>query len=158
MQHKLKKRILLFALICISVSAQAQKRNFVYGEFLGSGILASVNYERQINKDFPLSIYAGIGTASVREKYISIPVGLRYALAINKTKKKFIDLAIGETASNGDLKLLMAVKLSPSYSHSNYSYLLPNIAYRTISKRNNAFRCTFGVIQTNFSGFPIIGF
>ena len=76
--------LLLFFLISFLITSFGQgtfKRNDVYFEILGNGIVASLNYERQLMKGPGLSIRAGVGYFSGDEQFrLSIPVGVMVGL------------------------------------------------------------------------------
>ena len=92
------KYILSLLMLALSSSAFGQntfRKNDVYFELLGNGIVASLNYERQLMDKPGLGVRIGVGYLSGDEKFrLSIPVSANYLFKI-RNNKSFLDAGIG---------------------------------------------------------------
>lgn len=94
------KQILTLITIIAATSLVAQekfRKNDAYIEFLGNGIGASINYERQLQNEPGLGVRFGVGYFSGDEQFrVSIPIGVNYLFNL-RNSKSFIDAGIGGT-------------------------------------------------------------
>ncbi|MFY0626671.1 MAG: hypothetical protein JXR07_10260 [Reichenbachiella sp.] len=119
--------ILLFSLPFVTKGQESDTdplpHNSVYFEFLGNGILLSLNYERiiPIKKDFYFNPRLGIGYAPLLgTDYISFPIELNF------TYKK-VEVGYGITLISPDEEKMILFRLG----------------YRSINNKGNLFRIGF---------------
>ena len=62
------------------------KRNSLYGEILGNGLVLSLNYERQMSSKPSLGLHFGVGLGSHKPIF---PLGAKYLFAIDKQRSFF---------------------------------------------------------------------
>lgn len=96
------------------------KKNTVYLEFLGSGVLGSVNYERQIFQKPGLGVRVGASVIFSEQKKLQLPVGVNYLIHLSKNKS-YLD--IGFNMSN-------AISMKSSESFISPIIYSPAIGYR----------------------------
>lgn len=156
------KKLFPILLLIVSVSAFSQatfKKNDVYGEFMGNGIFASLNYERQLTNKPGLGVRAGLGYFSGDEKFrLSVPLGINYLFAL-VTNKSFLDAGIGATWSGS--AGLMTPKQEAAVGGRDYSEhiwsLVPNIGFRRHTRNDFMWRANFTPIFNKYRTMPWIG-
>ncbi len=152
--------IFLILTSILSTSAFGQKpfkRNDIYLEFLGNGIYASLNYERQLTAKPGLGLRAGVGYFSGDEAFrVSIPVGINYLIAI-KNNRSFLDAGIGGTWS-GAAGLKKDIPTGErDYSEHIWS-IVPALGYRRHTKGHFMWRASFTPIINKHRAIPHLGF
>ncbi|MEQ1678187.1 MAG: hypothetical protein ABL876_15890 [Chitinophagaceae bacterium] len=92
------KRHLLFTttiFLCAQVLAQKTfKRNTLYAEIGGNGVVLSANYERQLSNKPGLAYHIGVGVGYNKP---SVPMGIKYLLELGKGQRSFIETGVGVT-------------------------------------------------------------
>src|SRR5687768_1740090 len=83
--------VILFAGITQLPAQKSFKRTTLYGEILGSGLILSVNYEKQLSNKPGLGLYAGIGLGG---DLPVIPLGAKYLFQLG-SEKSFIETGAG---------------------------------------------------------------
>ncbi len=159
----MKKTLLLILLICLVSNTFAQqeyKKNGAYIQFLGNGLLLSINYERQLFKKPLLAINAGLGIYGSSPTNVTIPIGLKYLLR-TKNENNFVQFGIGTTYTNDD-EVVLYTSL-PKYNQgqlpkpTNWNFLY-SIGYRSVSKNNWLFTTDAMLFFNNIhNGLPYIG-
>ncbi|HEY0680001.1 MAG TPA: hypothetical protein VGD17_17070 [Chitinophagaceae bacterium] len=149
-----------FLLMCSTVFAQNDfRKNDVYFEFLGNGILASINYERQLGSTPGLGARIGIGHFSGDEQFrISIPVGINYLIKLNNNRS-FLDAGIGATWSGAaGLKTSKQESLAGGrdYSEKIWSFI-PSIGYRRHTKGHFMWRASLTPVFNKYRTLPWVG-
>jgi hypothetical protein len=140
--------VLLFYVSVLSTAVVAQNRspkNDLYLELGGNGIVASVNYERQLTKEPGWGIRLGAGMVPMIGA--SFPAGLQYLLK-TKNERCFFDLGMGITY------VLKGFKSSSEMEQLNY---IPSFGYRRYSKKNTLFRISFTPIINRSFIYPSVG-
>ncbi|WP_148661255.1 hypothetical protein [Flavisolibacter tropicus] len=156
------KKLSPILLLLFSLSAFPQssfKKNDVYGEFMGNGIFASLNYERQLTNKPGLGVRAGIGYFSGDEKFrLSVPLGVNYLFTLN-INKSFLDVGVGGTWSGS--AGLMTLKQEAAAGGRDYSEhiwsLVPSLGYRRHTKSDFMWRVNFTPIFNKYRAMPWIG-
>src|SRR5688572_2451148 len=85
----MRKQILTAFTLCIVTLSFGQstfKKNDIYLEAGGNGLLSSVNYERQLTKQPGLGARIGMGFYSENAFYLTIPVGINYLFKLKSEK------------------------------------------------------------------------
>lgn len=136
-------KLKIVPIICVlffvlSAKAQVKSRNNqVYIQLAGQGLLASINYERKIIKTLPLYCNAGIGMYG-NEKFITVPLGLKYIMQTKKEKQNYFSIGFGGTYSKAKVYLYATMpKYVNGVEPKNTMWnILPSIGYRGINKKN----------------------
>jgi hypothetical protein len=154
---------LLFILFtnCTLLFAQEKiKPNAIYFQALGNGLLASVNYERQLFNTPKIVAHAGIGIHGNDPKATtSIPVGLKYLIPLKKGMES-IQVGFGATHSKNLVTLYTSL---PKYSNgvmpkNKYFNYFPSIGFRSVSKNNFLFCIDAMLLFNNIhNGLPYLG-
>lgn len=130
------------------------KRNDIYLEAGGSGLFASVNYERQLTKQPGIGFRLGIGFYSENAFYLTVPLGINYLFPL-KNKQSFIDAGLGATWTRIDGKLFGESKNTNGEHFVNF---VPSIGYRRHTARNVMWRISLTPIANKFGFVPWMGF
>lgn len=161
----MKQRVLYVTLFifCLSttsdVSGQSlSKRNTIYVELLGNGLLTSINYEGQLLKETRLNFHIGTGIYGGQSTYLTIPLGLHYLIKVSKAES-YIDLGFGATYSKADVSLYAIVEhRDPNYKNTDYWNYIPSIGYRKITKKNLMYRFSITPVLNHHISLPYFGF
>jgi hypothetical protein len=151
-----KIALLTFTLLIITsplFSQKTFKRNDIYAEAGGSGLFASVNYERQLTNHPGLAVRFGAGFYSENAFYLTIPVGINYLIKL-KSEKSFIDAGIGTTFTRVDGNLFSASKNS---NGSHFTNFIPSIGYRRHTMRNMMWRISITPVANKYGLVPWLG-
>lgn len=120
------------------------KKNDIYLELGGNGILASINYERQLTNNPGIGIRLGVGFIPLA---VNIPLSINYLIKINK-ETSFIDAGMGVT-------YLIAKKGNPrNLTQLNF---VPSFGYRHHTKKNGMLRINFTPLVNKDFTYPSIG-
>ena len=159
---KMYKLTLFLVAFLVSTSLMAQKdfkRNDVYFEFLGNGIIASVNYERQLQEKPGLGVRFGIGFLSGDEQFrASIPLGVNYLVNLGNNKS-FLDAGIGGTWSVATgLKTIEQETTAGGVRVRDYNEriwsAIPSVGYRHHTTGNFMWRTSFTLILNKYRTIP----
>jgi hypothetical protein len=136
------------------------KHNAIYFQALGNGLLASINYERQLFNTPKIVAHAGIAIHGNHPKATtSIPVGLKYLIPLKKGMKS-IQVGFGATYSKNLVALYTSL---PKYSNgvipkNKYFNYFPSIGFRSVSKKNFLFCIDAMLLFNNIhDGLPYLG-
>ncbi len=160
----MKKPITLIAsLILYSTLLFAQQKtkpNTVYFQALGNGLLASINYERQLFNKPTIVAHVGVGIHGNDPKATtSIPLGLKYLIKLKKGRE-FLQVGMGATYSKNDVLLYTTL---PKYENgiipeNRYWNYFPSVGFRSVSKNGFLFGMDAMLLFNNIhSGLPYIG-
>jgi hypothetical protein len=153
------KIILTLVTLLTSTALLAQndfRKNDVYFEFLGNGLYASLNYERQLTSKPGFGLRTGVGYFSGNQEFrVSIPIGINYLFAF-KNNKSFLDAGLGGTWSGAaGLKNDVATG-ERDYSEHIWS-IVPSLGYRCHTKGNFMWRTSFTPILNKYRVVPHLG-
>lgn len=138
------KQLIMLTILCILIStnqSDAQnsktkhKKNQVYLEIFGDGLIYSVNYERLVTEDFTLRVGFGYtpGLIFVEGNFIQIPVTASYLLGGQSSK---LEMGLGATFFSGqDVEFL-------GIDAEDFSVVLVTgiLGYRYVSRGGFVFR------------------
>lgn len=153
----MKHLTLLLALSCITLFSFAQttfKQNDIYLEAGGSGLFASVNYERQLTKQPGIGLRVGLGFYSENAFYLTIPVGINYLFKL-KNDNSFVDAGLGATWTRLDGKLFDNSKI---FNGGHFVNFVPSIGYRKYSSKDIMWRISLTPVANKFGLVPWLGF
>lgn len=150
------RKIPFFALaifLATQVSAQKTfKKTTLYGEFGGSGLTLSVNYERQLGPKPGLGLFIGIGLGG--EKPV-IPLGAKYLFDLGNHKSYF-EAGLGIALADHDfIDDEFGTPLHPNYSYS--VGVVPTIGYRHHTPYGLMWRINYTPVFYGFRNIPLIG-
>lgn len=141
------------------VAQEAFRKNDVYGELMGNGIWASLNWERQLGDKPGLGLRAGVGSFSGDEVFrVSIPIGINYLFTLTPNKS-FLDAGVGATWSGAaGLKTARqdAAAGGRDYSEHIWSFV-PSVGYRRHTRGHFMWRTSFTPIFNKYRSLPWIG-
>jgi hypothetical protein len=138
-----KKAALTLILLAINFSAFSQefKKNEVFIELLGNGLLGSINYERQLGEKPGLGIRVGAGLYGT-DTHMTIPVGVNYLIRVVKNHS-FLDLGFGATYTKSDGFFYAVTKLPAGYvRRKEFIYLIPSAGLRAYTTKNYIWKIT----------------
>lgn len=151
--------LMAFLLATPALSQEAFRKNDLYGEFMGNGLWASLNYERQLGDKPGLGLRAGIGYFSGDEVFrVSIPLGINYLFALTPSRS-FLDAGVGATWSGAaGLKTARqdAAAGGRDYSERIWS-VVPSIGYRRHTRGHFMWRTSFTPVFNKYRSMPWIG-
>jgi hypothetical protein len=145
--------LLALFLAVTSYAQEPTKRNFIYLEAGGNGLLASVNYERQLTKEPGIGFRIGTGFYSEEAFYLTIPVGINYLFQL-KDKNSFIEAGLGLTLARVDANLFTKSKNSNADHLTNF---IPSFGYRKHINERTFWRISATPIINKFGIVPWIG-
>jgi hypothetical protein len=156
------KQYLLAVLLLASgqavFSQDHHKKNEVFLELGGNGLLGSVNYSRQLTKDPGLNFRIGIGAYGSNPTYITLPLGVNYLFRIIE-KHTFLDLGLGATLTNADVTMSVRREYSEGYTHprSKLVNFIPSIGIKTNTKKDFVWRFNITPVINNYGTVPSFG-
>lgn len=158
----MRKILLPLMVLLFTTTLLAQegfRKNDVYGEFMGNGIWASLNWERQLGDKPGLGLRAGVGSFSGDEVFrVSIPIGINYLFTLTPNKS-FLDAGAGATWSGAaGLKTARqdAAAGARDYSEHIWSFV-PSVGYRRHTRGHFMWRTSFTPIFNKYRSLPWIG-
>ena len=159
------KRLLLYLIfISFHSSAFSQevnrdeefKKNEIFLELGGNGLLGSINYERQLTNrpGFGFRVGAGVYGTDTR---LTVPVGVNYLIRFFKSRS-FVDLGLGVTYTNTDVQLLRRAERLEGYVEKNREfYFVPSLGLKVCTNRNFIWRLYATPVLTTFGLQPHMG-
>jgi len=145
--------------LTISIGAFSQeiiKKNELFLELGGNGLLGSVNYERQLSNKPGLGVWAGLGLYGT-DTHLTIPVGLSYLIPVIKNHS-FLDLGFGATYTKTDGDFYSLVKRPENYiPKKEFIYFIPSAGLRAYTTKNYVWRVNAQWFITESGGLPFIG-
>lgn len=93
----MKRHLLFTTTIFLCAQALAQKpfkKNTLYAEIGGNGIVLTANFERQLGNKPGLAYHIGIGVGNNKP---NVPMGMKYLLELGKAQRSFIETGLGVT-------------------------------------------------------------
>jgi hypothetical protein len=135
-------------------STKPAKNNKFYAEVGGSGLFASLNYERQLTKLPALGVRLGLGFYTEKAFYMTIPVGLTYAFALKKTNT-FLDIGLNLTHARIDGRVFTQEQ---NNNGNHFTSVIPSIAYRKQFGKDSFWRMSFTPIFNQNTTMPWFGF
>ena len=154
------KTLLITVLLFWCADAFSQepiKKNEVYAELLGNGLLGSINYSRALGNKPAFSVHAGLGVYG-GDAHFSYPVGINYIIRITKNDT-FLDLGLGATYTKSNGLFYAVAKRSPGYiPKTEFVYLIPSLGLRSYTSKNFVWHVNFTpVITEGFEMLPSFG-
>jgi hypothetical protein len=133
-------RLSLTAFTCLlmakSMAQLTIKRNDIYLEAGGNGLLGSLNYERQLTHQPGLALRLGVGFYTENAFYLTIPVGIHYLFPLSKNRS-FIDAGAGVTWTRIDGALFGE---STNANGDHFVNFIPSIGFRSHTPKNLMWR------------------
>ena len=145
--------LVVFLLAICSYGQTTFKRNDIYLEAGGNGLLASVNYGRQLTKQPRLGFRLGVGFYSENAFYLTVPVGVNYLFKL-KNNKSFIDAGLGATWTRIDGNLFGKSKNTNGDHFVNF---VPSVGYRRHTTKDLMWRISVTPIANKYGLVPWLG-
>jgi hypothetical protein len=146
--------LVVLSSIGICQAQDLQKHNRLYFEVGGSGLFASVNYEKQLPKLPALGLRVGLGFYTEKAFYMTVPVGLTYAFALKKSNT-FLDIGLNLTYSRIDGRVFTQEQNS---NGNHFTSIVPSIAYRKHFGKDTFWRIGFTPVFNQATTLPWLGF
>ncbi len=140
------------------MSQTSLKKNTLFAEVGGNGLLFSGNYERQITKFPEYRFRLGIGCYST-DPLPTYILGLNYVRKIG-VRNTFLDAGLGATYVDKNVSLYWIVEHQNNTNFENESHLsfIPNIGFRWVFSNNLMWRVSFTPIINQNGFIPYLGF
>ena len=160
------KKFFYLLLLCFTVTSGFSqeinrddefRRNEVFIELGGNGLLGSLNYERQLFKKPGFGFRVGAGIYGT-DPHLTIPVGINYLSRFFKSRS-FIDLGLGVTYTDYNVRLFVIEKRDAEYVQKDQSfYLIPSLGLKACTSKNFAWRMYITPVLSHSDLLPYIGF
>ena len=132
------------------------KKNEVYAELLGNGLLGSINYSRALGDKPGFSVHAGLGVYG-GDAHLSYPVGVNYIIRLTKNDI-FLDLGLGATYTKSDGSYYASVKRNFPYTpKTEYVYIIPNLGFRSFTSKNFVWHLNITPVFSDVGVLPAVG-
>ncbi|MHA4895206.1 hypothetical protein ACXZ1K_10660 [Pedobacter sp. PWIIR3] len=154
--------LLLLATVFFLQSAIAQdlsKKNEIFLELGGNGLLGAVNYSRQLTNSPALELRVGLGAyGSDPKTYLTVPVALNYIINVG-SKHGFLNLGLGATYTKADVRLGAIIDYAEGYrdTRSKLVNFVPNFGYRYYTSKDFSWRINFTPVINNHGFLPLLG-
>jgi hypothetical protein len=148
----MRKFIFLSISIIIATNLAAQKsfkKNTFYAEILGSGMVLSINYERQLKDKPGLGYYFGIGLGGLKP---AVPFGAKYLIDL-KNQKSYIEAGAGITLGERDLWIQREIGQTAKNSYK--PGFIPSIGYRHHTSYGFMWRVNYTPVFSGFRNIPL---
>ena len=152
----MRKRLLTTLALCTTILCFGQnnfKKNDIYLEAGGNGLLGSINYERQLTKQPGLGVRIGLGFYPAHALYLTIPVGINYLFQL-KNDKSFIDAGLGVTWTRSEATLIGGNR---HYAGDYFTNFIPSIGYRRHAANNIMWRVSVTPVANKYGFAPWLG-
>lgn len=155
----MKNTLVIILALSINITAYSQekvKKNELFLELGGNGLLGSVNYNRQLSNKPGFGVRVGLGLYGT-DTHVTVPVGLSYLIPVIKNHS-FLDLGFGATytQSNGDF--YASPKRGQGYiPKKEYVYLIPSVGLRAYTTKNFVWRVNAQCFLTDTGVLPFLG-
>jgi hypothetical protein len=152
----MKYFVLTLAVSLIASSSYGQttfKRNDIYLQAGGNGLLVSMNYERQLTEEPGFGLRLGLGFHPGEGYNLIVPVGVNYLFEI-KNDKSFVEAGLGVTWTRTPVILLANSK---GIEGNSFISFVPSVGYRQHTNRNMMWRINLTPIINKYSAFPWFG-
>jgi hypothetical protein len=138
-----------------SLAQNTFKRNDLYFELLGNGVVASINYERQLADQPGLGVRVGVGFSPTEHGVLSVPLGFNYLVPF-KNQRSFLELGLGVTLTAEPVRLLDFS--GDVYDNGTYGNFIPSVAYRAHTSKNLMWRFSLTPMFNSAETLPWVGF
>ncbi|MES2829840.1 MAG: hypothetical protein V4687_16905 [Bacteroidota bacterium] len=154
--------ITLFCFLSLQQFAFGQdifKKNEIFLELGGNGLLGSVNYSRQLTNKPALELRVGLGAyGSDPKTYVTVPVALNYIINVGG-KHGFLNVGIGGTYTKADVRLGILIDYAEGYekTRSQPVNMVANVGYRYYTSGDFSFRVNFTPVINRHGLLPLLG-
>lgn len=135
------------------------KKNEVFLELGGNGLLGSINYSRQLTNSPALELRVGLGAyGSDPKTHLTVPVAINYIINVG-SKHGFLNLGIGATYTKADVRMGVLIDYAEDYirTRSQPINIVPNVGYRYYTSKDFSWRINFTPVINRHAVFPIFG-
>ena len=151
--------LLITIISCSAFTQNLSKKNEIFVEALGNGLLGSVNYARQLTEKPMLEIRAGLGLyGSDPKTYLTIPVSLNYLFNI-RNNHTFLFAGLGATYTEADVRMGLIIDYNEVFrdTKSTSVNFVPSFGYMRYTSKDYCWRVSFNPV-INVHGFlPSLG-
>ncbi|MBK8427283.1 MAG: hypothetical protein IPL27_15460 [Lewinellaceae bacterium] len=149
---------IFFIFSTLSFAQSPFKKNAIFGELGGNGLLASINYERQLSSKPGFGVRLGMGFYGVKPTHLTVPAGVNYLIPLKKNNS-FLDLGFGLTFSSANVRLVLASDDGAQNKEKNiHVNVIPGIGFRRHTSKNMMWRFGLTPIINDNGVIPFLGF
>ena len=149
---------IFFIFSTLSFAQSPFKKNTIFGELGGNGLLASINYERQLSSKPGFGVRLGMGFYGVKPTHLTVPAGVNYLIPLKKNNS-FLDLGFGLTFSSANVRLVLASDDGAQNKEKNiHVNVIPGIGFRRHTSKNMMWRFGLTPIINDNGVIPFLGF
>ncbi len=127
----------------------------------GNGIIASLNYERQVLASPDLRIHAGVGFCGsegfngMDRLRMTLPLGIRYLLPL-RNPNHCLDIGAGVTYARADMQVYWLVENRNNRINTHYWSFVPSLSYRVLKKTGWMFRGGLSPVVNTYGFIPFV--
>ena len=145
-------KLFLFSL-CLSASQltaqNSFKKNTLYGEILGNGLVLSANYERQLGDKPGFGLHIGVGLGGYKP---AIPLGVIYLFETGN-QKSFIETGAGITLGERDMwKEYNYIQLEKNSYKPGF---IPSFGYRHHTSYGFMWKVSYTPVFSSYRNIPL---
>ena len=157
----MQKYALMLSLIVITMTAMGQdlsKKNEIFLELGGNGLVGSVNYARQLTKNPGLELRVGLGAYGADQTFLTIPVSLNYLIGLGG-KHSFLNAGVGATYTKADVTFGVRPEYTEGYVPRRNTPInfVGNLGYRYYTSKNFSWKINFSPVINRHGFFPVFG-
>jgi hypothetical protein len=155
----MRNQLFMLALMALTLTVSGQdlsKKNEIFIELGGKGLLGSVNYARQLTNKPALEIRAGLGTYGTDPNYLTVPLSLNYIINIG-SKHTFLDVGAGATYTHADVRMYAIFEYRDRVVTSAPLNFMPSIGYRRYTTKDYSWRISFTPVVNKHGFLPSFG-
>ena len=157
----MRKYLLILCLTAITTAALAQdfsKKNEIFLELGGNGLVGSLNYARQLTKNPGLELRVGLGAYGADKTFLTIPVGLNYLIGLGG-QHSFLSAGIGATYTKADVTFGVRPEYTEGYvaRRSTPINFVGNLGYRYCTSKDFSWKINFTPVINRYGFFPVFG-
>lgn len=145
----MRKSLFIAAAIFVAMQLQAQKsfkRNTLYGEIAGNGLILSVNYEKQLGNKPGLGLHFGVGLAGDKP---SFPFGAKYLFQLGK-ERSFLEIGAGVTLMEREIWDQNWINVGRDKKNSYGPGFIPSIGYRYHAPKGFMWRINYAPVFNKY--------
>lgn len=151
------RKILLITIFIFTASQlPAQKsfqKNTLYAEIMGSGVVLSANYERQLSDEPGFGLYIGAGLGGDKP---AIPLGAKYLYDIGGKRKSFIETGAGIVLAEEDVWDDSPIPVQKDKNPYKVAFV-PCIGYRHHTPYGLMWRINYTPVFSSYRNIPLFG-
>lgn len=156
----MRKYFLILGLASTHLFALGQdlnRKNEIFIELGGNGLLGSLNFARQLTKNPGLEFRVGLGAFGSEKTFLTIPVSLNYLVGLGGQHAS-LSFGMGMTYTKADVRMRI-IDYEEGYEDTRSApvNLVPSLAYRYHTTKNLLWKVGFNPIFNKHGFSPSFG-